>query len=96
MTVSKMQPSEEFKQFGRMFIQDIHLFGTSFEEIIDYIIKGYDSEKSANLGIFISKILESNLTHQELQRLWSATDSDIYFRSAEGFKEFLKMTRDRL
>ncbi|MCJ2015208.1 hypothetical protein [Methylobacterium sp. J-076] len=95
-TVSKIQPSDEFKQYGRMFIQDLYLLGDSFEEIIDRITKNYDGIKRAKLLNFIDKILESNLTHQELQRLWSATDSDIYFRSAEGFKDFLRMTRDRL
>lgn len=91
-----MRGSTEFNQFGRMFIQDIDLFTNSLEEAIDWVIKGYDVSKSENLRNFIDKILESDLTHHELQRLWSATDSDIYFKTAEGFKEFLRMTRDRL
>lgn len=91
-----MQPSKEFRQFGRMFIQDIDLLGDSIEEVIDRIIKNYDEERRGKLGKFIDKIFELNLTHHELQRLWSATDSDIYFKTAEGFKTFLKMTRDRL
>lgn len=92
----EMQPSKEFRQFGRMFIQDIDLLGDSIEEVTDRIIKNYDEERRGKLGKFIDKIFELNLTHHELQRLWSATDSDIYFKTAEGFKNFLKMTRDRL
>lgn len=94
--VSDMLPSNEFKQYGRMFIQDLHLFGNSTKEIIDCIIENYDESKKDKLLNFVESILGSNLTHQDLQRLWSATDSDIYFYSADGFKEFLRMTRDRL
>ena len=91
-----MQPSKEFKQFGRWFIQDLHLLGNTLEEVIDRIVKDYDECKRNNLRNFIDKILESKLTHQEMQRLWSATDSDIYFKTAEGFRDFLRRTRDRL
>ncbi|MCJ2023546.1 hypothetical protein [Methylobacterium sp. J-067] len=94
--VSDMLPSKEFEQYGRMFIQDLHLFGNSMEEIIDCIIENYDESKKDELRNFVEIILGSNLTHEDLQRLWSATDSDIYFYSAERFKEFLRMTRDRL
>jgi len=79
-----------------MFIQDLHLLGNSIEEIIDRITKDYDGAKRAKLRKFIEKVLESNLTHEELGRLWEATDSDIYFHSAEEFKDFLRTTRDRL
>ena len=79
-----------------MFIQNLHLFGNSIEKIIDRITKDYDETKRAKLRKFIEKVLESKLTHEELGRLWEATDSDIYFRSAKGFKDFLRTTRDRL
>jgi hypothetical protein len=95
-TVIEIQPSKEFKQFVRWFIQDLHLLGNTLEEIIDRIVKDYDESKRSNLRISIDIILESKLTHQEMQRIWSATDSDIYFKTAEGFRDFLRRTRDRL
>ena len=84
--VSDMLPSKEFEQYGRMFIQDLHLFGNSMEEIINCIIENYDELKKDELRNFVESILGSNLTHEDLQRLWSAPDSDmetwLTFRSA--------------
>lgn len=96
MMVNDMDIPEEFKNYGRMFIQDMHLFGNNIEEVIDYITRNYDRLTSNKLILFIDEIGKLQLSEEELRQIWAATDSDIYFHTADGFKCFLAMTRERL
>jgi hypothetical protein len=93
---ANMQPSPEFHEFGRWFIQDIDWIAPTLDEMYDFVLGPFEGAERVRLREFIDGALHESVTDDELQRLWDAVDADIYFPTVEDLRAMLKGARDRL
>lgn len=94
--LGRLPPMPEFSYFGLLFHQDILLDHATFEEAALHVIAGFKGEERRRLRDFIGRILESDLSPEELSKLWDLTGSDWRFFDGQGFREFLVFVHDRL
>lgn len=94
--VNDMNVPSEFKKFGLQFIQDLHLRGDTFDELIHNVLKPFKGEERERLRMFLNELLDARVPDAELQRLWNATPSDVDFRDAGDLRTVLRAARDRL
>lgn len=90
-----MQASPEFLTFARWYIQDIDRIAPTLEEMYDFGLKEFHGEERGRLRHFIDRALRE-ADDATLQRLWTETDADIYFPTAQDLRAFLAGARDRL
>ncbi|WP_375454906.1 hypothetical protein [uncultured Methylobacterium sp.] len=91
-----MKMSEEFKTFGLQFIQDIELRGETLDELLQSVLGPFKGDARVRLRAFLDEAVNARVSDAELQTLWNATPSDIYFRDASELRVMLTAARDRL
>lgn len=90
-----MQASPEFLIFARWYIQDIDRIAPTLEEMYDFGLKDFHGEERVRLRQFIDRALRE-ASDAMLERLWTRTEADIYFPTAQDLRTFLAGARDRL
>ncbi|MGU3538834.1 hypothetical protein [Methylobacterium sp. A54F] len=90
-----MEPSPEFEEFGRRFIQDLDTVASNDEEIYNFVLKHFRGEERVRLRDFIDHALRE-ASDSELLQLWGSVDADIYFPTAADLRAMLTGARDRL
>ena len=90
-----MQASPEFLTFGRWHIQDIDRIAPTLEDIYDFGLGHFHGEERVRLRQFIDRAVRE-ASDATLERLWRATDADIYFFTAQDLRTYLTGARDRL
>ena len=90
-----MQASTEFLTFGRWFIPDLDHDAPTLDEKYDFVLNLFRVEERGRLRQFLDRALRE-ADDATLQRLWTETDADIYFFTAQDLRAFLAGARDRL
>lgn len=90
-----VQASPEFLKFGRWFIQDIDRIAPTLDGMYEFVLKHFRGEERVRLREFIDRALRE-ASDETLERLWTETDADIYFPTAQDMRTFLTGARDRL
>lgn len=94
--LGRLPPTPEFLRFGLHFHQDILLDDPTFEEAALRVIAGFKGDERRRLRDFIGQVLASDLSPDELSKLWGLTGSDWRFYEAPGFRAFLAYVHDSL
>ena len=90
-----MQASPEFLTFARWYIQDIDRIAPTLEEMYDFGLRNFHGEERVRLRQFLDRALRE-ADDATLERLWTKTDADIYFFTAQDLRAFLAGARDRI
>ena len=91
-----MDVSQEFKTFGLRFIQDIELRGETLDELLRSVLSPFRGDARGRLRAFLDEAVSARVSDAELQKLWEATPSDIFFHDAGELRKMLTAARDRL
>lgn len=82
--------------FGKYFIQDIDLINPTFNGFLNFVLRRFKGDDRTRLRVFLDDVTQESVSDDELQRLWNATQADIYFRTGADLRAMLKTARDRL
>jgi hypothetical protein len=91
-----MQVPIEFKNACRNLHQDIGLFASTPEELVDAAVEGLSTQERATVKKFLDKVLEGLSSGVSLKNVWRATGSDVYFPKSDDLLLFLRLMQARL
>lgn len=94
--LGRLPPTPEFRTFGMRFHQDIDRLHDTLEDAAHAAMRNFKGEERRRLRDFIGQILESDLSPDELSKLWDLTGSDVRFLDAKGFRDLLAFVHDQL
>ena len=93
---AEMNVPVEFKEFARLFLQGSDRWVSDENAWIDQAVQLLDRNKRPIVGQFISNLIASEMTEQELRVLWN-TYSPWYGLSQDGdVRAFLSKVCERL
>ncbi|AWN34867.1 hypothetical protein [Methylobacterium radiodurans] len=94
--LGRLPPTPEFRSFGMRFHQDTDLEHDGLRDAAHSALRNFKGEERRRLRDFIGQVLQSDLSPDELRKLWGLTGSDVIFFEAKEFLAFLAFVHDQL
>lgn len=92
----RLAPTPEFVRFGSNFHRSILIDGETFEAVTLDIIKTFKGDERRMLRDFIKQILDSDLSYDQLNRLWRSTQAEWDMLDDKSYRSFLGLVHNRL
>lgn len=89
------QVPEEFRYLSQCFHQDMFMFASTEEEVIDNALRCLQPHQKKVIKRFLTELLERHPDIQELEEIWESTAPNWDF-GGDGLRRFLTMIRDRI
>ncbi|GJE42113.1 hypothetical protein [Methylobacterium soli] len=93
--LGRLPPTQEFLRFGQLFHQDLLEDHDGVEAATRFALTFFRGEERRRLRDFIGQILDSDLSPDELSKLWSLTGADWHFEPA-GYRQVFGFVHDHL
>ncbi|MGU3538833.1 hypothetical protein [Methylobacterium sp. A54F] len=93
--LGRLPPTPEFLRFGSLFHQDIMEDHESLEAAMLWILRSFKGEERRRLRDFIGQILSSDLSPEELDKLWRLAVTDWWVEPS-GFRYLFSFVHDHL
>lgn len=93
--LGRLPPTPEFLKFGSYFHQDVLVLQGTWEAATLDVVASFNGEDRKRLRDFIGTVLESDLSPDELKKLWDLTGSDWYLDGA-ALRTTLALAHDGL
>jgi len=89
-----MQVPSSLEVVARQFHQDVALFYSSAESMINDAVQSISLEQRKELRTFLEELLSGRHSVDEIVKVWDRTPSAITFRSSQDLTQFLSLIHD--
>jgi hypothetical protein len=80
-----MNAPTEFRDFCRRFHQDAFILNPHLQDTIGAALKPFDDGQRKVLAIFLSDLIESDISDADLSVLFSSSGADFHIRGPRNF-----------
>lgn len=91
-----MQVPVEFQKMAEYFHQDIFVISESRADLAEWVLAGFSESERQGLKSFLSEIVSSRYSDEQLLNLWDGMPAEIWFGDAREFRELLVFIRDQI